>query len=228
MSLLRVVIKCLKEKFQKVLNWFDKKSAFVMAIVAVIMCLSLYQNHKALKLTRRSLNQTEESLRINRESLDQTKESLQTNRESLELQRKEFKLRNRPYVAIKNYNFAGETVTTKGQLYPRSVIMDIVNISEIPANQLKGFHQVFLNGKVVRNIPMNEMAIVNVGASKAHVYLQEDTYSAAMNEKNTFKVVTELTYSGMLGEKADAYKTSTTVYYSVPEKTFKYEDVKYE
>lgn len=221
-------VKRLIEKFQKVFNWFDKRSAVVMAIVAIIMCVSLFQNHEAHKLTRKSLNQTEESLRISRESLDQTKESLQMNRESLELQRKEFRLRNRPYIMIRNYNFAGEAVSTEGQLYPRSVTMEIVNLLEIPANQLKGFHRVVLNGKDVGKISINQTAIAKGGSSKAHVHLQEDTYSAAMNEKNTFKVVTELTYSGMLDEKADAYKTSTTVYYSVCEKSFKYEDVKYE
>jgi hypothetical protein len=216
------------EKFHRVLNWFDKKSAVIMAIVAIIMCISLFQNHEAQKLTRKSLNQTEESLRISRESLDQTKESLQMNRESLELQRNEFKLRNRPYIMIRNHNFAGEAVSTEGQLYPRSVKMDIVNLSEIPANQLKGFHEVILNGNIVGHIPINRAAIAKGGSSKAHVYLQETTYSDAMNEKNTFEVFTELTYSGMLDEKADEYKTSTTVYYSVPVKTFKYKDVKYE
>ncbi|MDD5326900.1 MAG: hypothetical protein PHY02_03685 [Phycisphaerae bacterium] len=204
----------MKEKFLNVLSWFDKKSASVMAIVAIIMCISLFQSYEAQNLTRRSLNQTEESL--------------QMNHEALELQKKEFELRNRPYVAIKNYTFAGEAISTEKQLYPYSVKMDIENLSEIPANRLKGFHQVFLNGKVVCNIPINEAAIVKGGTSKAHVFLQEDTYSAAMDEKNTFKLVTELTYSGMLGEEADAYKTSVTVYYSVPEKVFKYENAKYE
>ena len=48
-------VKWLKEKFQRVLNWFDKRSAVVMASVAIIMCISLFQNHEAQKLTRKSL-----------------------------------------------------------------------------------------------------------------------------------------------------------------------------
>ncbi|MHB0946000.1 MAG: hypothetical protein ACYC3B_02395 [Sedimentisphaerales bacterium] len=224
------LMKCLKEKTKKVLgrfscintfNWLDKKSAMVMAITAIIMCFGLWQNHNSYELTRKSLNQTEKSLEISRESLDQTKESLK-------LQRKEFELRNRPYVVIKNYSFAGEVVSTEGQSYPRSVTMDIMNISEIPANQLRGSYRVVLGGEDVHTIPINQAAIAKVGASKAHVYLQEDTYLAVMKGEKTFEIVTELTYSGMLNEKADAYKTSETVYYSVREKTFKYKDVKYE
>jgi len=48
-------VKWLKEKFQRALNCFEKKSAVVMAIVAIIMCISLFQNHEAQKLTRKSL-----------------------------------------------------------------------------------------------------------------------------------------------------------------------------
>lgn len=207
------VMKQLKEKCQSFLNWIEKRATVVMAFVAVIMCISLFQNHEILEMARESLNQTEESLRITRESV--------------ELQRNEFKLRNRPYVVIKNYNFAGKTKSTEGILYPHSVKLDLVNLSEIPANQLKGFHRVVLNGKVIRHTPINQAALAKGGVSKAHVFLQEDTYSAAMNEKNTFKIVTELTYSGMLGEEANAYRTSETVFYSVPEKVFKYENAEY-
>ncbi len=196
-------MKCLKEKVQKVLNWFNKvlngfskKSPVVMTIVAIIMCVSLFQNHEAQKLTRKLL----------------------------ELQEKEFKLRNRPLITTKNYNF----VRKEGQ---RKLEMYIENISEVPANQVKGFHQVFLNGKLVGRFPINQVspaAIAKGGPSKNYVPLTEDTYSDAMDEKNKFKVVTELTYSGMLGEEADAYKTSMTIYYYVPEKDFRYEDAKYE
>ena len=86
------LFKRLKEKFQRVLNWFDKRSVVIMTIVAVIMCISLFQTHDILEMTRESLNQTEESLTIVRESL--------------ELQKKEFELRNRPYLSINNYKFS--------------------------------------------------------------------------------------------------------------------------
>jgi len=222
------VFKWLSQNFTRLCNWFEKKSALVMTVVTVIMCFSLFQNREANKLTRKALNQTEESLRISRESLDQTKESLQMSCESLELQRKEFRLQNRPYIMIKNYTFAGEAVSTEGKLYPHSVTMEIMNISEIPANQVKGVYRVVLNGEDVLKIPMNETAIAAGGTSKAHVFLLENTYAAAMNKENSFKIVTELTYSGMLREEADTYKSSTTVYYCAPVNTFKYEDAKYE
>jgi len=107
--------KRLIEKFQRVFNWFDKRSAVVMTIVAIIMCISLFQNH---------------------ESLDQTKESLKMNRESLELQKHDLYLTHKPIVFVKipptrpdaNSNPLKDTffLTNTGKLPAKNVTVSII------------------------------------------------------------------------------------------------------
>ena len=208
-------VKMLKEKFQRVLNCFDKRSAVIMTIVAIIMCVSLFQNHAVLEMTRESLNQTEESLTIVRESL--------------ELQKKEFELRNRPYLAISNYNLSKrEIVDLQGKKWPCCVEFKLTNISEIPANNVRLFAEVYLNDISIRKIDYLPVALPKGNTKPVTVGLPDHIYSNAKNEENKFVIKNDLKYFGMLGKGNIKYRTYETVCYFPTEEIFKVIEQEYQ
>lgn len=202
-------------------------ATIVMAFMSVIMAWTVIQNKKALELTAKSLEQNEESLEMTRTALGQTETSLKLTAESLELQRKEFKLRNRPVVVIMNTRLGGETRDDEGNLFPRSVCSELVNISEVPANQLSGSWRAVVNGNQVWCTIIPPCALANAGSSKITLFLSEDIYANTTNMNNKFEVIAEITYSGMLGEDPKEYRTFQKSYYSLPEGIFKYIESEY-
>lgn len=188
-------------------------ATIVMAIMSAIACYSVVQNAKLIELTSDSLEQSRQALALTRDSVD--------------IQRKEFALRNRPLITLRNCRFAGEARDTSGQVMPRSVELEMENISDIPANALAGYSRAFLNGKQCIETFTMPAALAKGGSVKAPLFLREDIYQTATNAANKFEIVTEITYSGMLGEPPKAYRTYVKAYYSVPENVFKYDQIDY-
>lgn len=172
----------------------------IMAVVAIIMGWTLIQNSNALKISA----------------------------ESLDLQRKEFKIRNRPFIVMQNFRFGGPAKAQSGALFPYSIQFEVVNISDVPANHLSGVYQTFLNGSKTYVTIVPPSALARGATSKGWVCLSKDLYEAATNSNNRFSLVAEMKYSGMLGEKPEEYQTKADVYYSSPEKSFIYDKALYQ
>lgn len=202
-------------------HWLDTLRIIFDFAVIVVMVVSLIAANKANKTSRKAN-------KIARESLDQSKKSLQITRDSLELQRNEFKLRNRPYITDKNWKFGKEMQDLlSGNVYPRSIELELVNVSEFPANELRGSFKAMLNDKVIYTLIINPLALANSGVSKINVPLSEEQYLAVKNGDSKFKLFFKLTYRGILTKGTEEYETSGTSYYSAPEKRFKYENINY-
>lgn len=202
-------------------------AATISAAATIVMAITSGIMLKSLELTAKSLEQNEESLEMTRTALGQTETSLKLTAESLELQRKEFKLRNRPFVIVMNKRFSGEARDDEGKLFSHSVCSDLVNISEVPANQVSCSCRAYLNGREVWCTIIPPMALANAGSSKMTLFLKEDIYAAATNVNNRFEVVEDVTYSGMLGEDPKEYRTFQKSFYSLPEGIFKYAENEY-
>jgi len=168
------------------------------------------------------------SIYFSAQNVSVAQEANKFTRDSLELQRNEFKLRNRPYITDRNWKFAKEMQDLlSGKVYSRSVELELVNVSEFPANELRGSFKAMLNDKVIYMLTLNPLALANSGVSKINVPLTEEQYLAIENGDSKFKLIFELTYRGILTKEAEEYETSGTCYYSAPEKRFKYENVNY-
>jgi len=198
------------------------QAAGVLSIVVAIIIggMSINQTQDSLDLALQALQQNAEALEISREALAVAGDSL-------DIQQKEFRLRNRPIVILRNARFAGASRDVDGREFPRSVCVDVVNISEIPANRLKGECKATLNGKKLFSTFLSPCALAKGGNVGFNLFLHEHQYVAATNTQNRFEVEVAVTYSGLLGEQDDAYSTSEVLYYSLPENTFKFEQIEY-
>ncbi len=176
---------------------------------------SLAQNQEALELARKSLQNNEQALRLTNESID--------------IQRKEFKLRNRPIVVIRNVHFGGSGKSTEGELYPASISFELTNISDVPANKMLIISSASLNGRLVKStIIGSESLKENIGATslprdhktQGALLIDQSVVDMAMRNSAKLNVVFDVTYSGMLGEVNDAYKTHVEMQYEPAEKSF--------
>lgn len=188
-------------------------ATIVMAGMSAVMCYTLIQNREALALTARSVTQSEQALAVAHQSLD--------------LEQAEFRARNRPLVVIGSHEFSGPAGDSAGHSFPHSVKTHLVNVSEIPATQVQGTFQVRLNGVTIGTPHLAPIAVAKDTTRTLALGLTEQMYDAARSPSNTFEATTELTYSGMLGEKSDAYLTRVTVYWSVQDQHFISKEVTY-
>jgi len=196
-------------------------STIVMAVMSGIMCLTVVQNRESLELTAESLSQSREALGLTQESLTQGAKALRLTEESLALQEQEFRLRNRPFIVIRNYKFSGQDENTAGKIFPHTVQFELVNIAEVPANSLSGEARAILNDGQPFSTAISPTALSGAGTAKMRLFLSKEMYAAATNDANNFEIRTRVAYGGMLGEPGDAYCTEEIVRYSPVAKAFK-------
>ena len=203
----------------KITNWFAAKphtkamyitaiATIVMAVMSAIMCKTVTQN--------------KESIRLSAKSILQVQQSIDLSSQLVELSKKEFQLRNRPIIAIKKYSTGGKARDKVGKLYPHNLRLELVNISDIPATKLVSSSKVYINGKEVAK---TDTASVPAYLSKASprymsIYLNEEVYAAFTNAKDKIEILTDITYSEMLKDNPNKYKTKEKVIYMVPERVF--------
>lgn len=153
-------------------------------------------------------------------SIIQTHNALSLSNNSLEIQKKEFMLRNRPLIVTGNTQFGGLAGDSAGHKFPRSVLVHLVNISDIPATQVQGTFEVKLNKKTIGKSPLSPIAVAKDTTRTLALGLPEDLYAEAIHPTNNFETVIELTYSGMLGEKPDQYMTRVVTHWSSQDNHF--------
>jgi|GEM_PF-330353 len=154
--------------------------------------------------------------------------SLRSTQDALKLQRKEFALRNRPFVTIRELHFAGSAQSpATGILYPRTVEFQMVNIAAIPANRLHGTTRAILNSNMVAQTTIIPFALASDVFSRSQLFLSEGIYALATNTANRFEIITDVYYSGMLGERLDEYHTSERSIYDPVLGKFAYDAAEY-
>ena len=167
-----------------------------------------------------SLIQTEKALSIAVSSLDLA-------RKTMELQESEFMLRNRPLVVIGSHGFSGPTEGS-GEEFPRSVTLQLLNVSEVPATQIEGTMEIRLDGQTLGQASLARDLDLAGDFPRGHFLgISEDAYSAAKDPSRRFEIATSLTYSGMLGEQPDQYSTRVVVHWSPTDERFMSSETSY-
>ncbi|MBN1786773.1 MAG: hypothetical protein JW806_00075 [Sedimentisphaerales bacterium] len=142
------------------------------------------------------------------------------NSEALKLTRKDFELRNRPWVTIGNYRFGEEIVDSNGTPIPHSVIFQLANVSQFPANY-KLISKLILDDIVIRQEESSWLAPEgNAGIIRG---ITEDLYSKATDKQYKFKIFTRIYYRGILDNDPNKYETLDCVYFSTDDNKFSQE-----
>jgi hypothetical protein len=203
--------KWLNDKPHTKAMYITAAATVVMTILTAIMSFSVIQNQKSLAMTAESLSLSRDALKL----------TVQTVR----MQEQEFRLRNRPFIAIKNMAFGGPAKSLEGDTYQHAVVFHFENLTDIPARNIVIHSEALLNGKRAFHTLMKPGALTKGGSSPSWLFLRDDTFNNANDMNNRFEVVIEITYSGMLGEGNEAYRTYEKSYYSPTEKIFKYDTI---
>lgn len=226
------LIKRLKTLADAFNSWINNKadcinalSSIVMTLIAFIMLGSLYQTAKAL-------SQGRESIELAKKSLEQSELAIQISMKTLDLQNKEFHLRNRPVVVLRNVRLAGPGKTTEGNTYDKTISFEMTNISDIPANKVLIVGTAYvgdkkigetINGSTSLEKNMGGFSLPRDHTSRGVIFLPPADFNMAMAMKSglRFRVVFTLTYSGMLGEQPGAYETYDELYFEPALEEFK-------
>jgi hypothetical protein len=235
------------EWWKRLSKWLDNKpytkamyisacGALITAIMSVIMGITVLQNRESLQLTVRALSQTDESLRLTRESVQTGKDSLKVASDSLtmqqnslklasdalDLQKNEYQLRNRPLIICTGPRFGGTSTDSEGKDYPRSISLDLRNLTEVPATHVSATSEMYFDGKKTQGTNFNLGVLVGDRQVITDMLLTEAMYTAAVREDHSFYVIIKFTYSGMLGERVDQYLTTIRASYRPKENRFEY------
>lgn len=191
------------EKRSKILRHFDRyKSVYEIFGVAVAIGLSAWANiisSKALKSTA----------------------------ESLRKQELEFRIRNRPYVILDgdpkfgdkvkytSFEFTSDHKNVDDYTFPKSIGVQIQNISEIPAQQVQCTIVAYLSGKQANRTGVTTVSLARGVKQNISIGLQDEWYEAVKNGSEELSINYTITYSGMLGENSTAYQTSVKVIFDI-------------
>ena len=183
------------EKKIGITNVITGSATSIMAIASVVMAYTVIQNQQILR---------------------QNTEALKVAANSLELEEKEFWLRNRPIVVLKKPQFGKETITKDGRVFEHSVHILIENLTHIPANNFTSNYEVQLNEKPVFKGNVGFSAIASDHVISFSIPVQDEVFDLVSNAGNRLIVKINATYSGMLEDDAEKYRTRISFYY-VPE-----------
>lgn len=129
------------EENNKFLRHFKRWESFYNFIGHMLVFSALIFTAIGLYLSKQALHDSNASIKLTREALTHSEQSLQ-------IQKEEFQLRNRPVVIIRNIKFVSEDTKSKeGIAYKHSVVYELTNSSEIPANNMLLIGTAYLNNK---------------------------------------------------------------------------------
>jgi len=109
------------------------------------------------------------------------------------------------------------------------VAFELTNSSEIPANDMLVKGTAYLNDKKVHKTILGAKSLTEDAGvtslpkdhtTKGKIFLETPIFQKALSSENHFRVLVEVTYSGMLGEPKEAYKTVMEMKYDPVEKHF--------
>lgn len=169
-------------------------SSMLMAIIAVIMCITLYQNSK----------------------------TIQINSEALELQKKDFRIRNRPIVDATKARFGGSLKSAEGYSFPNTVEIALKNLTDIPATNFRAHCKILIDNQVVRESKIEVGTLFQGTPWQGDVFLTKEIYENATSKSKRFSIDFTSTYSGILGEAPDEYSTSFILNYFPENKDFRF------
>lgn len=196
----------LKSHKERVIDWVNKTTN----IITILLMIA------ALFLTTVSVKQSSQAVQISNESLN-------LSRKTLDMQRKEFFLKNRPFVALKNMRFGQVAESKSGKESSHSILLETFNISSIPATNFRNTVCFFLNGKQLGKSTcenIEESSLLCNQPFTIHAAIKDELYAQFILPNNDFVVLVETTYSGMLSEVPNAYKTIGKYRYSHSEGNF--------
>jgi hypothetical protein len=207
-----------KPKLNKVMNRFRAHCKGWGVVYNVIGQLAVAL---AVIITAFSLIFTVFGLRISRDAVSQSSKALRLSQKSLDLQRKEFTIRNRPIVVLENVSFSGPAKWPDGFECEKSVAFELTNVSDIPANGVRVIASAFTDNTPV---PLPDDPTTTSLARDQRIPralpIEETTIAFATNGVMQFRVVFDVTYSGMFGGSFDNYKTHVEMHYMPKEKRF--------
>ena len=153
--------------------------------------------------------------------------ALKSTAESLRKQELEFRIRNRPYVILDgepkfgdkvkytSFEFTSDHKNVDNYTFPKSINVQIQNISEIPAQQVQCTIVAYLSGKQVNRTGLTAVSLVRGVNQAISIGLQDEWYEAVKNGSEELSIDYTITYSGMLGENSTAYQTSIKVIFDI-------------
>ena len=188
--------------------WWDRLlSVAAKLLPLIIACIALWISYQANEISR---------------------DALSNSSESLDIARREFGLRNRPFIEIPNPKLGkqeDETVDTAGPYYVR---VEFENRAPFPATDVAFVVTFFEQGRLIRSYSGKNRAI---GPNSEQVFdlpLSLDEYSRCVNAGRDCTVRIECTYSGLLVESETEYRTRLVGNYSVTDVAFLRDSTIYE
>jgi len=202
---------------------YQALEGFAVVVAVVVAVVAIWQTRASLTVANRSLEQNDEAINISRNALQDGKRALDLARESTELTRQQFRLRNRPIVIFRRPQFDGPGTDTMGTVHPRTIALEIVNASDVPATHVFAAGEIYINGKKVSGTSKIAAGVVIKGGEHfTSIFLTESVYAAATNEQNRFELRLTVSYSGMLGERPDQYSSRFRCWYKPKEEGWSY------
>lgn len=125
------------KKISAIWGWLGEHHNSILVLVTVFALLMSFLSYRAtIRATAKSLKLSEAALGLQKRISD---DSLKLNQNALEIQQKEFRLRNRPILI-----FIPRIAEDKEQ-----IIIDIKNVSDIPAVRVKVTFTIYMAGMLV-------------------------------------------------------------------------------
>ena len=100
--------------------------------------------------------------------------------------------------------------------------VEIADVSSVPANDVVCKCSLIVSGINVKTTTWEIYGLAESQGFACDIYFSDDILPATQTNNLAFQVFYTMTYSGMLGEKKDAYCTSGEIYYINDEKQFMY------
>jgi hypothetical protein len=156
-----------------------------------------------------------------------SQQALELTKQSVEMQGKEFKLRNRPIIVIKSFSLTGVATDSSGLKFNHSLTYRIVNQAETLATHTECRTRIIGSQYALAPTIMNPSALAKEAEVSQIILLSDEAYSEITNSSKKVMIEIEITYSGMLGESNNEYRTFNTIKYSDVENVFKINKCEY-
>lgn len=153
-------------------------------------------------------------------------QALAQSQKSVALQESEFRLRNRPYLIMKNPTLRGTYTDADGGVFPHSLSLELHNLSQIPANTVITKGTLFIDGQATQTTEIKESGCAQDDPKGVGISLSDELYGLILSATSLPMAVFTTTYSGMLGENPAAYTSVVTVIYRKAENGFGMKDMR--
>lgn len=146
--------------------------------------------------------------------------ALKSTAESLRKQELEFRIRNRPYVIFdgeptfgdkttyESFEFTSDNKNVDKYTFPKSINVQLQNVSEIPAQHVQCTIVAYLNDKQANKTNVVSISLIKGASKTITIGLWDEWYKAITDGSKELSINYTIIYSGMLGENPTEYQTS--------------------